>query len=430
MDMDMKITREEFEAAGDPTAGDPIGLFMQGIRSEQTKTYYTRMLRRVLCDIMEDVLDGTFEQRAGQLVRMALDEPGRTLGLMLHISRKLRERTELPHDHPDYVNPSSVRNYFNPIKKLFYMNNVPMQWKRVHSTWPEHDNMVESRGWERREILLMLGHARSLRNRALILVAASSGIRVGGFELLKWSDLRPVYMDARGKPVFDDVAGDRGNGSERTPACAMLTVYGRTSSSYPAFITPEAHAALMEYRGARERRTGVRPGPDEPMFQAWREDGRPAAVGVHAVQETVKRIAVAAGLRDPGRKKYRRQYDVPIMNGFRRFWNKTCKESMSKESALSSLIKKEYMMGHVGLVSLDRNYFKTHVLELAEEYLQSVPALTIDDAERLRLENKQQARRIGVMKDERDTEIAALKRTVEEMAKRMENMAKGRDGPS
>jgi hypothetical protein len=45
------------------------------------------------------------------------------------------------------------------------------------------------------------------------------------------------------------------------------------------------------------------------------------------------------------------------------------------------------MMGHTGLVKLDKNYFKTHVLELAEEYLNAVPNLTISDEERAKAEN-------------------------------------------
>ena len=114
-----------------------------------------------------------------------------------------------------------------------------------------------------------------------------------------------------------------------------------------------------------------------------------------------------------------------MMNGFRRFWNKTCKDSISKESPLSALIKKEYMMGHAGLVKLDRNYFKTHVLELAEEYLHSVPALTIEDEERLRLANIEQAGKMGQMQDERDAEIAELKRMLAELARRIEEEAAG-----
>jgi len=75
------------------------------------------------------------------------------------------------------------------------------------------------------------------------------------------------------------------------------------------------------------------------------------------------------------------------MNGFRRFWNKTCKEAVSKDSPLASLIKKEYMMGHTGLIRLDRNYFQAHNLELVEEYLNAVPSLTISDVQRVRTEN-------------------------------------------
>ena len=205
----------------------------------------------------------------------------------------------------------------------------------------------------------------------------------------------------------------------------MLTVYGRMSASYLAFITPEAYAAIMEYRDAWARDVGRQPKPHEPMFK--RNKGRrPAAICTTAVQNCVERMAMAAGLRDPGQKR-RKQYDVPVMNGFRRFWNKTCKESASGGSSLAALIK-EYMMGHSGLVQLDCHYFKTRVLELAKEYALSVPALTIGDAERLRLENTVQARRIYQVQNERDVEIAALKRTVEEMARRMEEARNGGGG--
>ncbi len=39
-------------------------------------------------------------------------------------------------------------------------------------------------------------------------------------------------------------------------------------------------------------------------------------------------------------------------------------------------------MGHIGLVKLDRNYFQAHISELVEEYLNTVPNLTINNSER------------------------------------------------
>ena len=99
------------------------------------------------------------------------------------------------------------------------------------------------------------------------------------------------------------------------------------------------------------------------------------------------------------------------MNGFRRFWNKTCKESLSRDSPLGSLIKKEFMMGHTGLIKLDKNYFKTHTLELAEEYLNAIPNLTISNEKRLRLENKKKTEKIAKL-ERQQKEIDFLKQEV------------------
>lgn len=402
--MEMKITREEFERS---TKAGPLELFMQGIRSEETKKTYTRTLRRILCNVLEEILEGTFEERTEQLVRAGREDPGWVLDVMLNISKKLRERTELPHDHRDYCNPSSVSNQFKPIKKMLDMSDITIPWKRVYSTFPESDNTLESRGWERGEIQSMLRFASGPMDRALVLVAASSGIRLGGFDL-QWSDLKPIYRNA-GKLSLE------GDG---VPVCGMLTIYGRTGASYPAFVTPEAYAAVMDYRNTWIAEVGRDPKPGDPIFK--RAGMYPIGATRQIVKKRVGKMVKNAGLRTQDRKAQGR-YDVPIMNGFRRFWNKACKESDSRESPLSSLIKKEYMMGHMGLVSLDRNYFKVHMLELAEEYLQAVPSLTIDDTARLQMENARQAQRISRLEDEKSADIASLRIMVEQLAKRIES---------
>ncbi len=64
----MKITREEFENVAKVTNANPLDLLRQGIRAEATRYVYTRTLRRILCDVLEDVPEGAFEQRAAQFV--------------------------------------------------------------------------------------------------------------------------------------------------------------------------------------------------------------------------------------------------------------------------------------------------------------------------------------------------------------------------
>ena len=372
----MKLTKEEFERSQEQS---PIELFYQGLRAKETKEKYTRTLKQILCKMLEDILDGDFEQRTAQLVQYAKNDPDWVKDLFLNLSRKFRQRTQLPKDHQDYLNPQSVDNYFKPLKKLFDMNDITFSWTRIYSTFPELDNISDSRGWTRKEIQTMLRFANGPIDRAVILVVASSGIRVGGFDF-DWQDLTPIY-NVDNELRFEITESEI---EKAQIACAMLTVYRGSSEAYPAFITPEAYHALLDYKIEWVSEVGRQPKLNDPIFK---QEGpflkRATSV---SIKKRLERILKNSGLRKP-LPKNKRRYEVPMMNGFRRFWNKTCKESVSRDSPLASLIKKEFMMGHSGLIKLDRNYFKTHTLELAEEYLNAVPNLTISDEEREKAEN-------------------------------------------
>lgn len=118
----------------------PLELFKQGIRSKETLDKYTRTLQQITCKILEDVLEGTFEERVQQLVDMGRKDPKWMRDMLVKLSGKLREWTELPKDHGDYLNPDSIGNYFKPIKKLLDMNDVVISWKKIYATYPERDN--------------------------------------------------------------------------------------------------------------------------------------------------------------------------------------------------------------------------------------------------------------------------------------------------
>lgn len=392
----MKITKEEFQRIGEES---PLELFHQGIRAKETQEKYTRTLRHVLCKIFEDLFEGDFEARVSQFVKLAKEDPDWTRDLLLNLSIKLKERTKLPKEDSDYLNPNSIDNYFKPIKKLFDMNGVVISWKRVYATFPEQDNVSDSRGWNREEIQKMLKFANGSIDRAIILLCASSGIRAGGVDL-NWQDLIPVYQ------VNDQLKFEITESEEEISnvACAMLRIYQGTNYSYPAFITPEAYESLMDYKSDWTREIGREPKAEDPIFK--KEGTILRRTTPTEVKKRVERMIKRAGLREIIKGK---RYEVPIMNGFRRFWNKTCKESLSRDSPLGSLIKKEFMMGHIGLIKLDRNYFKTHTLELAEEYLNAIPNLTISNEKRLRLENKKKTEKIEKLeKQQREIDILKL----------------------
>lgn len=403
----MKLTKDEIVRVGDDL---PLELFKQGIKSKETADKYTQVLKQVACKILEDVLEGTFEERVQQMVDMGRNEPRLMRDLLLSLSRKLRERTELPTEHVSYLNPDSVGNYFKPIKKLLDMNDVAMPWKRIYSTYPERNNVSESRGWTRDEISLMLKHAHGPLDRALVLVLASSGMRAGGLNLI-WEDLTPIYRINDGSLALDRADNDGG------VACAVLRVYRGSPESYLAFITPEAFDALQVYGRTWAELRHRPPNSKDPIFLVQR--GLHGMASTKILRDRVVRMAADAGLR---RTKTSKRFEVPIMNGFRRFWNKTCKETASGDSTLASLIKKEYMMGHRGLVSLDQNYFKTNLMELAVEYTKIVPDLTIDETERLRQSNHVMASGMQKLESEVDRTLERLSRDMDDMRHERDSM--------
>jgi len=132
-----------------------------------------------------------------------------------------------------------------------------------------------------------------------------------------------------------------------------------------------------------------------------------------SIRTRMDRVINDSGIRKrlPGSKQ---KYNIPLFNGLRRFFNKQNKKSLSKNSKLASLILKETMMGHEGLIKLDKHYFKEHIDELIEEYIHSIPNLTIDDAARKQLEldkvNKEKSEL-----EKREKEIDDLKENMDKI---------------
>jgi len=254
----LKITKENLVRIED----DPLELFYHGFKSEVSRVSYANKLKKILCDYLEPLLEGSFENRAAQLVYKAKKNPQETLRILLSLSKMLRERTEKDPLDRDYLNPSSFNNFFKPIKKLLDMNGVGVAWKRIYATYPEQNNLADTRGYTRKEIWMMLQFCNAM-DRAIVLAAASSGARVGGLGGLKWEDIMPVYR------VDDKLTLDitESEVSRSELVCAIVMVYRHTRDEYPGFITPEAYNAILNYRTSWISEIGREPKPNEPLFK-------------------------------------------------------------------------------------------------------------------------------------------------------------------
>jgi len=219
-------------------------------------------------------------------------------------------------------------------------------------------------------------------SKVLVLLRSSSGIRAGAFDS-KWKHLHPVslykeklyYADGE---ITDDV---RNSGPI---VCGFIEIYDASKRwNYYAFVTPECYHAIDVYKEKWIKKFGVEPQPDDPFFANTRcKLIKPLTL--MAIRRKLERLLVESGLRTKlpeGMKRYK----TPAFNGFRYFFNKQNKKAYSEKGVLASLILKENMLGHTGLIQLDKNYFREHAYELIDEYLKAVPTLTISDEERVKL---------------------------------------------
>lgn len=387
------------------TTEDALTLFRNGIKSKETRETYEKRLKEFLCGTLENYLDGNkvlrenqrkerlasgekkkiaaildadFSERASELVKRTKEDPDEIMAMMLAYSAKLKERCEKPQEDPDYLNPNTLPNMFKPIKKIFKMNGVHFEWQRVDATFPEKKTNQDTRGYTREEIDTILKFTNPLE-RAVTLIAASSGMRRAGFDFT-WDCIKPVY-----RRDGNLVMGNYDDDNDSDIVCGMITVYAGSTEQYFAMFTPEAWESIKTYRIQWRSDVLKNPKPDDPFLK--RTGNTVSVLSCDAMANRMSKVLRKAKIREP-LKAGKRNYKVPIMNGFRRYFNKINKEVLSKDSPLAALIKKEMMLSHTGLIKLDKNYFQTQWKELVEEYVEAVPALTISSEERVKAENK------------------------------------------
>ena len=404
------------------TTEDAYQLFVNGIKSEETRDKYIQRLKLFLCITLEDILQGDpqlrekqrhdrlakgkkkeikkfldadFEVRVREFVEKSKKDTKWALDILLTYSAMLKKRTQISPDDPSYMNPSTIPNMFKPTQKLFKMNGIPFVWEQVTATYPERDNEDDTRGYEIDEIRHVLDYCDA-QARAVILILSSSSIRRGGLEF-KWENICPVYRrDGRlemGK--FDDE-------DDSSLVCGMVSIYHKSNQQYMALFSPETWKAIKNYRIQCRQEVGAWPKHGEWFLKrAGRFGLRLSPNGMaEKISDILKNAGVRTNIVDG------KHYEVPLMNGFRRFFDKQVSDFLTNESPLGTLIKRERLMGHrTGLIPLDRNYYKNHWRELVEEYLQCIPALTISREDRIKLQLEHERKKNAKITDEQRESI-------------------------
>jgi site-specific recombinase XerD len=210
-----------------------------------------------------------------------------------------------------------------------------LKWKIIEKFKPESDIVAEDRPYTKEEIAKMLDNTLvSKRDKGIILLFASSGIREGALTKLTIKDLTPIEK----YNVY------------------MLIIYRKSKrDKYITYCTPEARKAIDDYLQWRQK-LGEQLTADSPVFRKSfnkndvlqiRNMIKPSR---HGVAYIVRSIAISAGIIQ--KKKPRTETDtrgrcrgeIMAVHGLRKAFDTAC------EMAGVDTLFVEMLMGHkIGL---------------------------------------------------------------------------------
>ena len=323
--------------------GRSYSLLVMAIRSPITRQKYFQRLEYFL-DFLE-INEGDLEQRCnvlGQKGTLDVNWITNSIIKYLQIHRGRVERKE--------ITGSTLRNYVKPIKLLCEQLDIPVPWKKILREMPKGRRYANDRAPTLEEIQSLTEYP-DRRIKPIVYTMASSGIRLGAWDYLKWGDIFPSTRD--GKVI-----------------AAKIKVYSCEEDEYFSFITPEAWEALNEWINYRKESGELINETSWLMRNLW-DVTTPKGKGVvtlprrmksSGIKRLIERGLWAQGIRKnllAGKKRHEFQAD----HGFRKWFKTRC------ELAGTKSINIETLMGHS--LGISDSYYRATDTELLEDYLKS-----------------------------------------------------------
>lgn len=249
------------------------------------------------------------------------------------------------------------------LKSFLDFYEVPLNWKRIKTTVPRARHFALDRAPSKDEITRLLEVAK-LRDRALVLILASSGIRIGGVTELQIKD----YV-------------------RRPTGIGWLRIYRGYPEEYVAFVSKEAADAIEGYLSFRKS-AGELLNEKSPLIRdVWEietapssgagvgtrrfhgEVGEPKAPTANALQLSIRSDWIRCGIVVPkvGAGTSKRN-EFKLVHGFRKFFKTNASRGVLVREDV------EVLMGH------HSNYYRPTLEHLENEYLKAEPYLTFDDS--------------------------------------------------
>src|SRR5215207_1370149 len=341
---------------------DAYSLFIYAVRSQVTRDYYLRRLR-IFFNHINLLQEGTMEERCNMFAAKGKKDPNWAFNCIIKFLQYQKERVER-----EEITGATLRNFVKAIKLFCEMSDIPISWNKINRGLPKTRRFADDRAPTIEEIQ-KISEYPDRRIKGIVYTMASSGIRLGAWDYLRWKHIEPVK---RGGKVV----------------AAKIVVYAGDDEEYFSFITPEAYYQLENWMDYRRKSGEKIDGNSWLMRQLWntkqghyhhgtiKDASRLKSSGV---KRLIEDALWTQGIRKKSDLK-RNRYEFQTDHGLRKWFKTRC------EIAGMKSINIEKLMGHS--IGIYDSYYRVTENELLDDYLKAVPMLMISAEYRLQSQIK------------------------------------------
>jgi hypothetical protein len=367
---------------------DPLSNFMYALRAPETRRKYPQRLKVFFDFVLKDSKD--LSAQAIQFVKTATKNTQWIYSCFFNFIIDQNKRVER-----NEITAGTVRNYYKAAKLFCEMNDMTVNWKKISKGLIKEKEYGDDRAPTVEEIIELMKYP-DRRIKPAVLVMASSGIRGGAWDYLKWKNVIPTKRDEK-------------------VVAAKLIVYAGEPEEYYTFISPEAYFSMKDWMNFRKSYGEEITGESWILRDLWQTTThKRGTIGValypkrlkssgikSLIERALKTQGIERILKEGTNHNTRREWKA--LHGFRKFFNSVL------INANVNYTVKERLMGHD--TGLDNNYFKPNEKELLNEYLKAVNDLTINEEFRLKqqvVELSEKQDEIALMKLKHEREMKAM----------------------
>jgi hypothetical protein len=369
---------------------DPYSMFVFAMNAKQTRDKYTARLRRFFDFI--NIPGDNIEERCKLAVQIEKERSKTSsssncnndkwfLNNVLRFLQAEKDRVELKE-----ITGATLRNYVKAVKLFCEMNDIIIAWKKITRGLPKGRKFADDRAPTIEELRRIMEYP-DRRIKAIVCIMASSGIRLGAWDYIRWKDIRPVTKN-------------------EAVVAAKIIVYAEDAEEYFSFITPEAYHEVEKWMDYRKRSGELIDGNSSVLRNIWNTKqgfrrgfiDSPRKLKSTGVKRLMEDAIWNQGLRkklEPGKKRHEFQAD----HGLRKWFKTRC------ELAGMKPINIEVLMGHS--TGISDSYYRATENELLEDYLKAVDFLTIDDKYAM-------AKQFFEMKESKNLDVSRLNQVLHE----------------